>query len=412
MIIIVGEKVQLSLVKSYNYKIDYFVINSLIYLFVTLPIAVEGFNPYLMTINKVLILLIAFLAGYKFYIINSNRIKLSIVSGYFIIFVIYSYFSGIYLYEINYFNGVKELLLFVSLVFIIWFVKNTPIKIQYIKFISFIILLYSVDVIIQAKFGIDLFGFINHFNERFWGIFHYGAPSFGIFIALFIFLPFFLYKNLFIKISIFSIYLYSLILSNDRAAILIVLFSLFMYMFIKNRKYFILSSMILFVLSIFIFQFKELLPYRIEMLINLINKVIEEGIFLDDNALKESSVYHYLEIWSTNLNIWFSLDNYFFILFGSGWGNLQAFFITYGGFERTHNMLLEILMTFGIVGSLVFILIIKRLLIYNDNRLLLIFTYFTPFLFFSLFSANQLLLFVVSYMIYMNLNYRKDCNAK
>ncbi|MFY4858283.1 hypothetical protein ACOTVL_07500 [Aliarcobacter butzleri] len=139
------------------------------------------------------------------------------------------------------------------------------------------------------------------------------------------------------------------------------------------------------------------------MLIELIYQFFKNGIYISENVYKENSVFAYLNIWITNFNIWFRIENILYIIFGSGFGNLQAYFIYHGGYDRTHNMLLEIIMTFGLFGSFIIFNIFRKLITFSKPESLIVITHFSPFLFFSLYSANQIILFLISFFIYKNL---------
>ncbi len=384
----------------------------LVYLFASMPFSVKDYNIVLMQFNRAIFTLVGMFTLNDFIKKENYKIGMTSIRIYLFIFALYSTIISLRYFESNYLSFTKEMIQFLCVIFIISYLKNNHQSQITVNTIYFIVLFYSADVMIQAYFGKDLFGFVSLVQGRPWGAFHYGAPTAGIFIAQFIWLPFLVHRKKIYYFS-FTFLIFALILTNDRAPIFIVITSIIIYVVLWDSKNIIYVFTLLLVFCFFVFKYKHLLPLRIQSIIDLYPLLLSEDINLyDENFIRNFSLHDYVLYWTTNISIWFDPANFLFIIFGVGIGNLQAFFIHEGGFPRTHNMLLELFFTFGILGSSMIVYTLQKVFFLKTKRLLLITVYFTPFLFFSLFSFNQILMFIISTMVYFSSNGELETNGR
>ena len=241
--------------------------------------------------------------------------------------------------------------------------------------------------------------------------FYSGAPSFGIFAILVVFIPFFCLNDKWAKVSTLLIFL-AILFSNDRGPIIVLAlltFMIFPLLFSKTRL--IILYIFLFCLLLSLFKF-EIEPARLKLLLEFFKVISREGISLENvfsvAQNKKYSFGAYLIKWDLIITNWFTYENILGVLFGTGFGvthQIVAQF-TDGVVGRPHNVALEILLTFGVVGSLYFLYLLAFIIKTYKQHSLLILSIFIPVLNFTVYSFNILLLLLISILIMKDLHYQ------
>ncbi|EGA63709.1 hypothetical protein VIBR0546_16486 [Vibrio brasiliensis LMG 20546] len=353
-----------------------------------------------MVLNRLLFVLFGVICLVRHLITCQFKVRIDLNFLFLPIFVMYSLIVSIFFRSDGILAYIKEVALFVSVFSLILYCFTSYIPPLVPRLFCVIASAFSLDAVFQSIYGTNIFGFSEPFMGRHWGVFHYGAPTLGIYLSLIFFVPMYVLKSRILAVLTMSIFALGILVSNDRAALMIVFSSFLIYMLIqgggKRILYLIALTMLIVILSAVLYDY---LPYRIQWLVGFIKEVLVSDN-ISPEMLDRFSVSAYVDIWTTNIRIWFDQDNLFFVFFGSGFGNLQYFLVSEGGYERTHSFLLEILMTFGVFGN-VFILIMLKGIIRNYNSgAIMILSYFTPFFFFSLYSANTLFMLIFSFYSY------------
>ena len=324
-------------------------------------------GPAIINIYLTLISLISF-----FYLfINKNIIKSLrclddlLIIIFFIFILLTSYLNkNLDLEVLSFF---RFIIIYLAISFIqIKFIKN---KLTNFKLLYFFILVISVDAIIQYFFGYNLLGYQKYDHIRLTGIFD-DEPIIGSFLmklSIPVMWFFFLQNKFSFKILILiSVSIMAVTLSGERMPMLQLIFSLFLISLtliaFKNKKiiYLLILVPILILSIIFSNTAKERFKSTINNIEDLKDNLISNNIVNNENSVNEYFMNFYSAVYLWNNNK----------LIGGGYRYYNSFcnekFIK--GKENycsthPHNIYLEILSDYGLIGIVLFLSFIISLLI-------------------------------------------------
>lgn len=300
---------------------------------------------------------------------------------FFSIFILYIFLKDIFLYKFN-----PELLSFVRVYIIFSFIcfyslnKNVKIDIKY-KYIVLILLIFNIDSIFQYIFKFNLVGF-QIFNHNRLTSFFDNEPIVGSFIMKLFFplLTLYLYK---IKKDLltFVVLLFSIVvilISGERMPFLqlifgIFIFTLFSLKFSKKIILFFITCVFL-IISIFIISPSAFDRYKDTFNgINSLYNDIKEEKNLESQIISKHGVYDYYQNFNSAIILW--KKNY---LFGNGYryykNNCNKELETsdiWGCSTHPHNIYLEILSDYGLIGLSIYLIFLYKLLVNflkSDNK--------------------------------------------
>lgn len=377
--------------------LDKLVILLLIYLFATLPFAVIDLSLPFTMINRFLLIMVGILCAFAALSKRSFKVRLNAT---FVIFGIVFIHSLISMLRVESFDYAKEVITFFALAFIVIWARDVRVNVL-AKAVIIITLLYCIDAIYQYVNGIDLFGFPVR-NNRNWGAFYFGAPTFGVFLSFVFFLPFFYLKNGWLKLLVIAISVGGLIVANDRAPIVQIGLALLLFMPCRPGYRFLLIGIAL--APILLVPAME--PSASNRLIALYWG-LNLFLFEPESAMAESFLHSYglvdyLNIWKGVIDNWFRWDNSLNILFGTGWGSsIDAVRSVSEGGSRPHSIHLDILIVWGIVGYILVLGWLIRLYWHHRETFVIYASVVLPFNFFSLTSSNHLFLMTIIYILFV-----------
>lgn len=300
---------------------------------------------------------------------------------FFSIFILYIFLKDIFLYKFN-----PELLSFVRVYIIFSFIcfyslnKNVKIDIKY-KYIVLILLIFNIDSIFQYIFKFNLVGF-QIFNHNRLTSFFDNEPIVGSFIMKLFFplLTLYLYK---IKKDLltFVVLLFSIVvilISGERMPFLQLIFGIFIFTLfsLKFSKKIILffTTCIFLIISIFIISPSAFDRYKDTFNgINSLYNDIKEEKNLESQIISKHGVYDYYQNFNSAIILW--KKNY---LFGNGYryykNNCNKELETsdiWGCSTHPHNIYLEILSDYGLIGLSIYLIFLYKLLVNflkSDNK--------------------------------------------
>ena len=181
------------------------------------------------------------------------------------------------------------------------------------------------------------------------------------------FIPYFLYERISINCFLHNFLILAIFLTNDRGAILQVIFGLMLlicFNFKLKNSIFLATAFIL--TCFFVFKF-EFYPERFQTIVDIIEFYISNGIavlytdFINNDGISRNDGYLYLnedgypELYRSVLMGWYNTENLFHILFGSGFGtsDLMISKVAKGG--RPHSILLEFIIICGLIPLIFYI---------------------------------------------------------
>lgn len=277
-----------------------------------------------------------------FAIIFLFKKKVNISKELFFLFLVISY--G-FLYSLISFDAnviksaISWVLLFFMLVVLYQHNKN-PYKL--FKFIFIVMIIYSLDALFQFFNGVDIFGIPLCCGTRASGPFAWGSPVIGSFLMTLFFVPEFIKISNKIKILFYLLFFTAIILSGSRGALLQIVFVLFIFKF--SFKYKIFSLVLIFVIFTFVLSSLSIDSHTFERLM----------LLFDPQAMwaYESRASGRIAFWDEYL-MQIIQDN---IILGAGLGGLEPYlFNLTGHYIHSHHLYLEIVLTFGMLGTILFI---------------------------------------------------------
>lgn len=365
----------------------------LIFLFATLPFSAIDFSPLYIYFHRALIIFVSMLCVYAMLEKRSYHIKIDLT--FYMVLIIFLHSSFFILISGSFFN-LKEIIILLSFIFIVLWAKDVHVDFLAKAIIS-ITLFYCLNQIFQYFYGSDLFGFVPR-DGRIWGAFYYGSPTFGAFLSFVFFLPFFYLKNLSTKIFVCIIFTVAIVLANDRAPVLQTILAFFV--FFPLKRWLKLLVIILALTPLFLVASMEpsasnrLLALYLVLKLFLLNDVSELNRLLAAYGLRD-----YLDIWVSVYGSWFRWDNLFGVFFGSGWGITSEVMGRLSGSGRPHQFYLELMINWGLFGFTIFLGLLFTFYRRHQKTFVIFAPAVLPFAFFSLNSANYLLMIALSYVL-------------
>lgn len=282
------------------------------------------------------------------------------------------------------------------------------------KYVSLILLFYSLDVLLQAIVGLNVFG-IEPFGVRNWGFFVYGAPSAGVFIAMLFFVPWFWLAGA-KRVAVYAIVISALIVSNDRAPVAQILAAILFYLVFIRAKYILtVASLVTCFLAFYALSYLNLVPSRVHLLFDAFFYMIENkhGIsdLIQDSSIAASfSLHGYIDKWVSIFSNWFVIGNWFNVMFGTGIGITPVILAEYtGDVGRPHSNILEVIITFGLVPFSYFVAMFISFVRQYKSVSIVVLPALLPFSFYSIYSFNWFFLFIISLVVAIQLK-RRECN--
>jgi hypothetical protein len=272
------------------------------------------------------------------------------------------------------------------------------------EIISYFLVFCSFDVILQSILGVNILGLEPPINGRYWGMFVFGAPSFGVFASILFFGACFYLRGKYLMLGSIIV---AVLLSGDRGAILSLLWSMTMYvLFIrKNLSEILLAGVFFGAVIVILANFSWLIPARILSLVDFLFEFWEPSfdvgnIFGLAEAPESASIAGYIQKYQLIWTGWFSWDNGLNAFFGTGWGLTHEKLAEVTGVGRPHNLLLELVIIYGIFTPLLFL---KFILLLSKHKKFstLIIVYTSPFMFYSVYSFNFFIIFILMYSMMM-----------
>jgi len=376
--------------------LDKVIVWLLVYLFATLPFAAIDFSLPFTVFNRSLLIIVGILSAFSALAKRSFNVRLN---GTFLILGIIAIHSLISMLRAGTPDYTKEVGTFFSLVFVAIWARGVRVDVL-AKAVIAVAFFYCADAIYQYFNGVDLFGFSTR-NNRSWGSFYFGAPTFGIFLSFVFFLPFFYLKNWWLKLVVIAIFVSGLIVANDRAPVVqIMLATLFFAPFRPGYRLLVIGFALTPIL---------LVPAMDPSASNRISSLYWGlNLFLFNRESAEFQGYllsygltNYLHIWEGIIDGWFRWDNLFNVLFGTGWGSSldAARSVSAGG--RPHGIHLDILIVWGIVGYMAVFGWLIRLYWRHRETFVILASVVLPFSFFSLTSSNYLFMMTIIYILFV-----------
>lgn len=290
------------------------------------------------------------------------------------IFIIYIFLKDIFLYKFN-LEILSFLRIYLIFSFICFYSLLNPKKIE-LKFIyiSIILFILNLDSIYQYIFKFNIIGYQIFDQYRLTSFFE-NEPIIGSFIMkLFFPLLLFFYsqekKDIF-TISVLILSVIVIFISGERMPFLQLIFGisiifLFLYQSLKKKLLFLLSIFFL-ISSIFIINPSAFDRYNDTYDgLNSLYKDIKDNKIIKSEIISKHGIYDYYQNFSTAISLW--KKNYFL---GNGYRyyknnckNDLKLEYSWGCSTHPHNIYLEILSDYGLIGLSLYILFIINLL-YN-----------------------------------------------
>lgn len=211
------------------------------------------------------------------------------------------------------------------------------------------------------------------------------------------FLPFFFIRSWPVKLFVIAVFLYAMLLANDRAAALQTALAFILFFPLRKRW-----RLLLFIFAMVPISWVTIIEPSASNRLFSVYLLLKSVVLNDASGLEWTlSVYgmqSYWDIWVALYNVWFDAENLFGLLFGTGWGVAPEVLGRFHNTNRPHQIHLELMINIGLIGFMLFL--IWLIIFYTRYR-----RYFVifapavlPFAFYSLSSANHLFLIILSYI--------------
>jgi hypothetical protein len=392
--------------------ISFKIINSVLLLqLIILPLMIVELSIVFVIFNRFIFFMVGVVA---LYYISKIRYKNQLFSPpyVFLVLVIYVFYGCARSDTIHYFfyeGVINGLTILMGAALVIWSMNAK--LINFPKYFSILLIAYSLDVIFQSIYGVNILGIEPPIYGRNWGMFVYGAPTAGIYISMMFFVPWFWLKGPKL-VMVYCLVIVALFLSNDRGPILQIMAILFIYSFIYHFKLTI-TLFVFFIVFVINFDFSyEYLPHRIGMLFKLLSHIMDFGVndlISNSSVSSEYSIQAYIAKYVLIYNGWFSFDNIWNLLFGTGIGITSIILEQYTGVGRPHSNVLEFIITFGLLYSTYFIILVMVVIKRTKKISIVIMPALFPFSFQSLYSFNWFILFIAACLV-MIYSYKTKIN--
>ncbi len=373
--------------------INVVIIGLLLYLFATLPFAVVDNSLALSVFNRSLLLAVGALC-----LLSKRYFDLSRPGAPVVVTLILAHtaFSMLQAGSTDYFREVAVLFALASIV--VW-ARTAPLR-PLVMGIIVIALFYCVDVMVQYYRGVDFFGFVPR-NNRIWGAFYYGAPTFGTFLSFVVFAPLYFIRRVALRLAVLSVFLVSMVIANDRAPVLQTAVALMIFAPVRRRSKLLLAAMIL-APAMIVSAMDPLTSNRVVALYR--------GVYLlvmargSDEFAQFLSAYGfqgYFELWAAIATGWFRWDNLFNVLFGTGWGSVLDALRGVSEYSRPHSSHMDVMVCWGLVGYALILWFLFRTWRRHRMTFLLLAPAALPFSSFSLTSANYLFMMCIAAVLFV-----------
>ena len=376
-------------------------------------------------INLVLLLMITY------FFLNYHLIKFDFLDKFLLFFGLYLLLISLLNldYFVNHFLFLKFILLSLSMKFILSQISEKYLK-NFIIICSFFLFFLILDIFYQKIFGADIFGFNIQMGERLSGPFNKLIPG-----SLILYLGFYFFLNIyfnnlnsssilknFIGLIILFIFVTSILITGERMNFISCLFSVLLIFFLTNNKkrhsVFVLIS---FLLCLFIILKDNYLYARYEKFILLLKPELNTKYFHKDEILsykKENQILNdsedvediKLSFFDTTWGAHYLTAYELFKkkpIFGNGiksfrdlCGDVQIKSVR-GKFRcstHPHNIHLEVLSEIGLIGYLIFIILIFTIL-YEAIKIIINKKKYSEDIIFLFFSASLILLVTLIFPI-------------
>ncbi|MDB0048180.1 hypothetical protein N9F12_01940 [Burkholderiaceae bacterium] len=388
---------------GYDFTIDSLIVWLLVYLFVVLPFSVIDFSLFLTVFNRFLIIFVGGLCAYS--ALSKCAFNIRINGTFFILGIIFAH-SFVTMLLSGKLDYAKEIVTLFGLVFIAKWARGIRVDVL-ANAVIIIALFYCADVLLQHINGVDLFGFEPR-NGRIWGAFYFGAPTFGSFLSFVFFLPFFYLKGRWLKSTVVVIFAITMFIANDRAPIVQTILAVLLFMPL-SRWHKLLAFGLIMTPLMFVTITEPSATNRVIAIYEGINIFL----FGKDPAAVESYLISYgmtayLDIWGGVIGGWFNWDNLVNVLFGTGWGSAPDSAARISDFGRPHNIHLELLIVWGVVGYAAFLSWLIMLYRRHRDTFVIFSTAVLPFGFFSLTSSNYLFMMTISYILFVQASHERQ----
>jgi len=386
----------------------YLLIFPLLLILIMLPYIILDAYPTIFWFSKIILLL--FMAAVTFIWMTKARTHISAVETliillhffYFLLgFVNYIAFAG----WVGAFDFFFNAYIFVAAVFFYYIIPGQALLTK--KYSMLLVALtnfHSANIILQYLTGQDLFG-NQPIGERYWGMFGYGAPTGGIFLSMLYFIPFLLLRGAPRVISILMCS-FAIIMTGDRGPIVQMFLSLLaaisIYSLYAKQYLHILYAFMFILLGAYYAISNDLIPERVFVFYDFL---VYNGFSWGEISANSSllSVEGYVHKWTLIFLNWFSTTNLFNMIVGSGLGATDVMLSEIAGVGRPHNILIEVVITYGILGGLMMLLIFLYLIRMAPLNSIILFPSIIPFAFQSIYSSNLFVLFLIQIYIYKSL---------
>lgn len=387
-----------------------------LWILVSLPFSVMEWNPGLVYFNRAMLLIVGVWA---FFLMSGSKFKKHIFAFPYVLVLLLLYFVYGGIRASNIFDFFHEVVISGGAAIICLSVAALSTKfkrdINLPKYVSLILLMYSLDVLFQAITGVNVFG-IEPYGVRNWGFFVYGAPSAGVFIAMLFFVPWFWLTGT-KRVVMYAIVISAMIVANDRAPVAQILAAIFFYLIFIRREYIrTITSLVACFLAFYVLFHLNLVPSRVHLLFESFFYLLQSkhGIaeVIQDSSLAASfSVHGYIEKWASIYSHWFVLSNWFNVMFGTGIGIAPVILSEYTGgvVGRPHSNILEVIITFGLVPFAYFVAMFISFVRQYKSLSIVVLPALLPFSFYSIYSFNWFFLFIMSLVVAIQLK-RRECN--
>ncbi len=378
-------------------ELDNLITGLLVFLVGTLPFAVTDFSTLFSLLCRLLLFGTGCLCAISASLKASSQLQLR---NALILSMIIGLHTLISMLRVLSFDYAKELGGLISFIFMaVWArdVRTGPLA----KGVIAIALFYCADVLYQYATGVDWFGFSPR-NNRIWGPFYFGAPTFGAFLSFVLVLPWFYIKRTWLKLLLVAVFAVTLFVANDRAPVVQSLLAVLLFAPFRTR-YRVLAIGCALAPMMVVTAVDPLTSNRVAALyVGLRLLVTDRSSPELWDFLSVYGIVGYLEIWGAVVSGWFTWTNLPNVLFGTGWGSvMDELRLRVRDFSRPHSIHIDLLVSWGVVGYAVLLGWVLRLYRRNRETFVILAPCVLPFGFFSLTSSNYLFMIAISYVLFI-----------
>lgn len=380
-----------------NSPLDRMIVVLLLYLFATLPFAVVDFSLTFSTFNRLVLLGVASLCALSALAKRSFRVPVNGLMIVVVVLVLHTLISMLRAGRIEYLRELANLL---TLMCIAGWSRDVPLD-TFVRGVIAAASFYCVDVFFQYLVGVDLFGFVPR-NNRYWGAYYFGAPTFGTFLSFILLVPFFHLRRRRWRIAFTLLFVVAMVVSNDRSPVVQSALALFLFAPI-GALYRVLLIGCALVPILFVTAMDPAVSNRVlAMYWGLRLLLLDRGSPEFQDFLNAYGFGSYFDVWRRVLTGWFYWGNMHNVLFGTGWGSvLDSLKKLFAEVSRPHSIHIDLIVSWGIIGYAIFLGWVVRLYKEHRQRFVMFAPCVLPMSSFSLTSANYLFMMTISFILFM-----------